>query len=129
MKLIIIGLCVSLILIEISFLGYNMSKVNINKSKIVRMLMKRLAKKGNLHLLLGEIEDNKIKIENKKNSTELADMISVDHYLQEYGELIQLIDKEYSSNKEWYDKVNYKSYYKTIRKNIKKLHKLSKKSL
>lgn len=129
MKLIIIGLCVLLILIEIITLGYNMSKVNISKSKIVRMLMKRLAKKGNLHLLLGEIEDNKIKIENKKNSSELADMISVDHYLQEYGELIQLIDKEYSSNKEWYDRVNYKSYCKVIRKNIKKLHKLSKKSL
>lgn len=91
--------------------------------------MKRLAKKGNLHLLLGEIEDNKIKIENKKNSFELADMISVDHYLQEYGELIQLVNKEYSSNKEWYDRVNHKNYYRIIRKNIKKLHKLSKKSL
>ena len=129
MKLIIIGLCVSLVLIAISVLGYDMFEVNIDRSKIVRMLMKRLAKKGNLHLLLGEIEGNKIKIESKKNSSELADLISVDHYLQEYGELIQLVNKEYSSNKDWYDRVNHKNYYRIIRKNIKKSHKLSKKSL
>lgn len=128
MKLIIIGLCISLILIEIGVLGYMMSKVSIDRSKIVRMLMKRLAKKGNLHLLLKEIDDNRIKIESK-NSFELADMISVDHYLQEYGELIQLVNKEYSSNKDWYDRVNHKNYYRIIRKNIKKSHKLSKKSL